>query len=99
MVRASSGERARPSELLCNHACSSSICCTSRPSAAEYVAACGATVHGTVRHASGWYAYPVRTVRGAQGQTALRLRYYVRRAGTWYRTEAPEAPGRACQHG
>eukprot|EP00964_Phaeocystis_antarctica_P124216 scaffold87898_cov68-Phaeocystis_antarctica.AAC.2 len=41
--------------------------------------------HGTryVRHARGWYAYGVRTVRGAQGQAALRL--------------STEAPGRTCK--
>ena len=41
--------------------------------------------HGTlyVPNARGWYAYPVRTVRGALGQAALRLRY-VPNAGGWY---------------
>eukprot|EP00964_Phaeocystis_antarctica_P007213 scaffold3918_cov66-Phaeocystis_antarctica.AAC.1 len=43
--------------------------------------------HGTryVRHARGWYAYRVRTVRawGPQEQAALRLRYHgTREAGT-----------------
>ena len=40
--------------------------------------------HGTryVRHARGWYAYSVRTVRGGAGQAALRL-WCVRHAGGW----------------
>ena len=33
-----------------------------------------------VRHARGWYAYPVRTVRGGPGPAALRL-WYVQHAG------------------
>ena len=41
--------------------------------------------HGTlyVPNARGWYAYPVRTVRGALGQAALCVRY-VPNAGGWY---------------
>ena len=41
--------------------------------------------HGTrfARHARGWYAYGVRTVRGAQGQAALRPRS-VQHAAGWY---------------
>ena len=53
--------------------------------------------HGTrlryVPHARGWFAYPVRTVPGASGQTGLRLRRLLRVA----RTYSTEAPGRTCQ--
>ena len=36
-----------------------------------------------VPNSRGWNVYPVRTVRGAWGQAALRLRY-VPNAGGWY---------------
>ena len=42
---------------------------------------CHSTLY--VPNARGWYVYPVRTVRGAWGQAALRLRY-VPNAGGWY---------------
>eukprot|EP00964_Phaeocystis_antarctica_P080809 scaffold50486_cov76-Phaeocystis_antarctica.AAC.4 len=43
---------------------------------------CVVPQYGTwyVRHARGWHAYPVRTVRGASGQAALRRSY----SGGWY---------------
>ena len=42
---------------------------------------CHSTLY--VSNARGWYAYPVRTVRGALGQAALCVRY-VPNAGGWY---------------
>ena len=49
--------------------------------------------HGTryVRHARGWYAYDVRTVRGASGQAALRLVYSTQEDGTRDRYYSAEA--------
>ena len=56
-----------------------------RPSGVEARQGKGLWCHGTwyVRHARGWYAYPVRTVRGASGQAALRP-WCVQHAGGWH---------------